>query len=134
MSRDPALLHPEVRSRWEQLATACLDAGIVLVLTQTRRTVAEQDELYASGRTKPGKVVTNARGLDSLHVHGRAFDIAFRVNGEITWDGPWSKVGAMGEALGLQWGGRWRRFPDRPHFQYLAPGESLASLKAASAT
>jgi peptidoglycan L-alanyl-D-glutamate endopeptidase CwlK len=135
VGRDRSIgLHPELVSRWGQLRDRCASQGISILLTQGLRTFEEQAALYAQGRTAPGKVVTNARPGDSLHNYGRAFDIAFRKpDGSVTWDGPWSKVGAIGESLGLTWGGRWRSFPDRPHFQFLFAGESLATLKAAHA-
>lgn len=133
MSRDPAALHPEVASRWEALRSACAAQGMVILLTQGLRTFAEQEALYAQGRTTPGKIVTNAPAGYSLHNFGRAFDIAFRVGSKVTWEGPWTTVGKLGESLGLTWGGRWRKFPDRPHFQYLLPGETLGSLRAAHA-
>ena len=42
------------------------------------RSKAEQDALYAQGRTKKGSIVTNAKGSDysSQHQWGIAFDIA----------------------------------------------------------
>lgn len=41
------------------------------------RSVAEQNELHAQGRTKPGKIVTNAKGGESFHNFGIAADFAF---------------------------------------------------------
>lgn len=42
----------------------------------------------------------------------------------------WEKIGDIGEALGLSWGGRWK-WPDRPHFERLG-GRTLASLRQAA--
>ena len=39
------------------------------------RSPAEQDRLYAQGRTAPGQVVTNARGGQSPHQHRAAIDL-----------------------------------------------------------
>lgn len=41
------------------------------------------------------------------------------LDGKAIWNDEilWGKVGALGESVGLEWGGRWARFPDRPHFQ-----------------
>ncbi|CAJ0596443.1 unnamed protein product [Cylicocyclus nassatus] len=39
------------------------------------RTIAEQDALYAQGRTKPGAKVTNARGGSSMHNYAIAIDL-----------------------------------------------------------
>src|SRR6478609_5661733 len=62
-------------------------------IVQGLRTIKEQDDLYAQGRTKPGKVVTNARGGSSFHNYGVAFDFAILLdkdkNGSfetILWD------------------------------------------------
>lgn len=95
--------------------------GLPILITQTLRTMAEQQALYDQGRSKPGKVVTNAKAGDSPHNYGLAFDVAFVDNGVITWNEPrpgaWDELGKMGESLGLVWGGRWKSFPDRPHFE-----------------
>lgn len=39
------------------------------------RTIQEQNDLYALGRTKKGSKVTNAKGGSSFHNYGIAFDI-----------------------------------------------------------
>jgi peptidoglycan L-alanyl-D-glutamate endopeptidase CwlK len=48
-------------------------------ITCTYRSAQEQNELFAIGRTKPGKKVTNARAMSSPHNYlpSYAFDIAF---------------------------------------------------------
>jgi hypothetical protein len=72
----------------------------------------------------PGKIITNAKPGQSMHNpdasgKSRAFDIAFVVGaGEVTWEGPWELVGAMAEHLGLTWGGHFKSFQDKPHFEY----------------
>lgn len=53
-------------------------------ITHGLRTQAEQDALYAQGRTTPGKIVTNTR--KSRHIGGFAVDVAAIVNGAISWD------------------------------------------------
>lgn len=88
--------------------------GFDLRITSGLRTIAEQNELYAQGRTKPGKIVTNARGSQSIHTRGLAFDVVDRKRGyEIDWE----RLGTLGESVGLSWGGRWTSFIDRPHFE-----------------
>lgn len=96
---------------------ALRQAGLPAVAVSGRRTLAQQMSLYAQGRTKSGPVVTNT--LNSYHLHGRAFDVAFMSPKGITWDVPaawWTAVGQAGESLGWRWGGRWRN-PDRPHLE-----------------
>lgn len=86
----------------------------------TLRTFAEQAELYAQGRTKPGKIVTQAKPGYSWHNWGLAFDIVFKNGNSWTWDKPdemWAKLGEMGKKHGFEWGGSWRPFRDLPHFQ-----------------
>src|SRR5690606_22511724 len=46
------------------------------------RTWAEQDALYAQGRTKPGSIVTNAKGGQSNHNFGIAMDFGVFKDGK----------------------------------------------------
>lgn len=48
------------------------------------RTQQRQEELYAQGRTKPGKIVTWT--LNSKHIEGKAVDFVPFVNGAIPWN------------------------------------------------
>jgi peptidoglycan L-alanyl-D-glutamate endopeptidase CwlK len=48
------------------------------------RSDAVQKEMYAQGRTKPGRKVTWT--LNSYHKTGKAFDIYAYVNGGASWD------------------------------------------------
>jgi hypothetical protein len=127
--RDIALLHPDLRPKARRLVELAAAQGITLIISQTLRTQSEQDALYAQGRTAPGQIVTNLKYPYSLHCWGVAFDIAVLIGGKATW-GPalYDKVGPLGESLGLEWGGRWTSFVDRPHFQL--PGYTAAGLKA----
>jgi peptidoglycan L-alanyl-D-glutamate endopeptidase CwlK len=94
------------------------------------RSYAEQNALYAKGRTKQGPKVTNARGGYSWHNFRLAADFVFLKNGGITYDGPWEKFGAAAKECGLEWGGSWKKFPDRPHVQWTR-GKTLAQMRAA---
>lgn len=79
----------------------------------------EQDRLYAQGRTTPGSIITNARGGDSFHNWGLAFDAAPFENGVISTDmEKFNLMGRFGEQAGLEWGGRFKDLLDLPHFQY----------------
>ncbi len=89
------------------------------------RSFERQATLYAQGRSSPGPIVTNARPGTSMHNYGLAFDVAILRNGVLRWDGIPEKLGELGERLGLEWGGRWRK-PDENHFQ-------LASITLAEA-
>ena len=131
-SRSVTELHPKVATMAMAFLQACDNAGIDLLITSTYRDHASQNELYAQGRTKPGKIVTNARGGQSWHNYRLALDVVPLRNGKCVWDDKdpiWLKVGEIGESLGLEWGGRWAaKFRDRPHFQYTG-GLSLADLQ-----
>jgi peptidoglycan LD-endopeptidase CwlK len=126
-------VHPTVREKAIELVKRAHAKGINVLITQGLRTIAEQNELYAQGRTKPGKIVTNAKGGYSYHNFGLAFDIVIQnAEGSLCWntgDKRWQTVGALGKSLGLEWGGEWRKFPDYPHFQ-LTFGLTLADLRA----
>ena len=74
--------------------------------------------LYSSKRTRPGNIVTNARGGQSFHNYGLAIDVVEISGGQALWTNPnWNLIGEIGESHGFEWGGRWTAFVDRPHFQ-----------------
>jgi peptidoglycan L-alanyl-D-glutamate endopeptidase CwlK len=94
--------------------------GLIVEVVQGMRTFAEQDELYAKGRTKPGEVVTQARGGESNHNYGLAVDLCPFTNDKPDWNAPvsaWAAIGAAAEKHGLEWGGQWKKFIDKPHVQ-----------------
>lgn len=125
-------VHPVVAAKARQLIEEAYREGINVIITQGLRTVEEQNALYAQGRTKPGKIVTNAKGGYSYHNFGLAFDFAIlNPDGSVNWtvDSKWKRVGQIGKSLGLEWGGDWKDFKDYPHFQYTF-GLSLADLRA----
>lgn len=129
--RDLNKLHPKVKELAEQLLKECASAGLNIKITETYRSVARQDELYAQGRTTKGNIVTYAKGSDmsSYHQWALAFDVCNNVKGKEYDIGVLSKVGAIGQKLGLEWGGSWKDFKDYAHFQYTF-GLSIADLKA----
>lgn len=113
-----ATLLPEVRSIARALVQRALQNGIRIKIISGLRTYAEQDELYAQGRTKPGTRVTNARGGYSNHNFGIAFDIGvFEGSTYLAESVKYKAVGALGMDLGLEWGGSWKSITDQPHFQ-----------------
>ena len=114
------LLHPEMRVKAEELQTLCRIQGLALLITETWRTMAEQDALYAQGRTKPGSIVTNCKGSDyqSPHQWGVAFDFCKNIKGQEYSDTAFFRqVGALGKSIGLRWGGDFQKMVDMPHFQ-----------------
>ena len=124
-------LHPAVQERCFRFLDECKKAGIDLIITSTYRDYESQKALYAQGRTKPGKIVTNAKPGQSFHNWHIAFDVVPLVNGKPSWDDMqlWQSIGAIGRACGLEWAGDWKRFKEYPHFQY-TNGLTLADLQA----
>lgn len=110
---------------------ACAAAGVDVVITSTFRDAESQNALYAQGRTAPGKKVTNARGGDSFHNWRCAFDFVPLVNGKAIWNDAalWDRCGDVAESVGLEWGGKWAKFPDKPHCQDTG-GLTIAMYKA----
>lgn len=88
-------------------------------ITTGFRSWDESDRLYAQGRTLPGPIVSNARGGDSYHNWGLAFDAAPFVNNQISNDQSlYILMGHLGEQVGLEWGGTFKSIVDLPHYQY----------------
>lgn len=90
-------------------------------LSDGRRTMARQRELYQQGRTKPGKVVTNAKPGQSAHNFGYAVDLwPLKANGDFDWNAKvdlFKTMGKIAAELGLEWGGNFRTLFDAPHVQ-----------------
>ena len=113
-----ATLLPHVRPYARALYFKARDNGIAINIISGTRTYAEQDALYAQGRTTAGDIVTNARGGYSNHNFGIAFDIGVFSGNRYLPESPLYKaVGALGMELGLEWGGNWTSIVDQPHFQ-----------------
>ncbi len=99
-------------------------------ITDGFRSLQEQNELYAKGRTQPGKIVTNAQGGQSWHNFGLAVDIAFQKDGKLNYDQVlYDKIVKMGKDRGFIWGGDWSVFVDKPHFEW-HPGITLEDARA----
>jgi len=121
-----AKLHPGLASRGRAMLDACAQSGLAIMVTEGLRTWEEQDALYAKGRTVPpiGKKywVTKAKGGQSFHNFGLAFDIVvLDAIHKDEWDDShpgWAAAAQIGKQLGLEWGGDWTGFVDRPHYQW----------------
>jgi peptidoglycan L-alanyl-D-glutamate endopeptidase CwlK len=143
ISRDKNLLYPPFAGQLRDLESRLAAARLPFYLYMGLRTFECQDELYAQGRTMPGQIVTNARGGDSLHNYGLAADYVLdgqpdKPGIQWSWDtkadfnadgrSDWMQMGEIAESCGLEWGGRWKRFPDLPHVQNRY-GLTLAEIK-----
>lgn len=141
-------LEPETRKLAIRLLALAPTRSIPLLkLTHTLRTLAEQERLYAKGRTIPGEpcshivdgkvttyavgncpdhplglTVTRAKAGQSPHNWGMAFDLAFQ--GAAPYRGDWDAVGKLIEEVGLVWGGKWasgdKTHAERPGWKKVA--------------
>ena len=106
-------LHPLVRKEVTQIVKECDEAltGRAKVrITQGLRTFKEQDELYAQGRTKAGKKVTNAKAGKTA-----SWDTAKDWDNDGVAD--WYECVKIFAKHGWNWGGNWKTFKDLPHFE-----------------
>jgi peptidoglycan L-alanyl-D-glutamate endopeptidase CwlK len=134
-------LLPEVQPMARALVQKAALSGIQIKVINGTRTYAEQDVLYAKGRTAPGPRVTNARGGYSNHNFGIAFDVGVFAGSKYLPESPkYRAVGILGTDLGLEWGGNWTSIVDQPHFQLrptwakgIAEREMLAELRSRAA-
>ncbi len=126
-------LHPiirdEVREIYETITNSLTAKGIVCRFTSTYRTRAEQNALYAQGRTDKTKpIVTMAKAGESYHNYGLAIDICLIKNGvEASWDfsKDWDGDGVADlmevihifQMNGWEWAGNWKTFKEKPHVQ-----------------
>lgn len=128
-------LNPKVAVMCRKFIAECEKQDIDILITSTYRDAASQTDLYAQGRTKPGRIVTNAKAGQSWHNWRCAFDVVPLRSGKPVWGTLgkdlelWNKVGAIGESVGLEWAGRWKRFREFPHFQFTG-GLTLADFQA----
>jgi hypothetical protein len=123
---DLSALHPYFRDQVIELIANCKAKGIELAVVETYRTVAKQNEYK-----QLGKIYTRSSGGRSRHQYGLAVDVVPVIDSVPSWhnEAVWRKVGAVGEKLGLRWGGRWRHPYDPGHFEW-SGGMSSASMEA----
>lgn len=129
-------LHPAIRDEVRLLINKAEERlpFTAVRIVQGMRTFAEQDALYAQGRTKPGPRVTNAKAGASFHNYGLAIDFALLYdkdkNGSyetLSWDilkdmdrdgeADWMEVVEIFEQAGYTWGGRFSTIKDNPHLE-----------------
>lgn len=123
--------HPILRERLKEwyleANNKLLPKGYRLRITHVYRSIQEQNDLYAQGRTKKGSVVTNAKGGQSIHNYGLAFDFVILRdldnNGtfetaDFTVNEYWKKIANYFKSKGFTWGGDFKTFKDAPHLEY----------------
>lgn len=114
------------------MCEAIRDTPVDFTITSGLRSKAEQQALYAQGRTKPGKIVTNADGVKNKSNHqakedgfGYAVDLYPYVGFVDVEDKAnnltkiASHIKATAKKLGyeIRWGGDFKSIVDRPHFE-----------------
>ena len=108
-------LRADVRVNCEKFLALCKEAGLNVKVTQTVRDDEYQRLLVAQGYAAK----TATRPTFHSVKAGLAFDICKNVRGH-EYDDPsfFACCGHIGKQVGFSWGGDWRSFPDRPHFQW----------------
>lgn len=135
----PSGLHPVVEKKKNELVKKAADIGIDILITDDFRSIDAQNSLHGQGRSKPGRIVTHARGGESYHNYGLAIDFALLLaNGKAVWDterdgngngkADWMEVADIGKELGFAWGGDWHNFKDYPHLE-MTFGLSISDLQ-----
>lgn len=124
-----ALLHPKVRQDFQDFIEECEQVfDITIRIVQGLRTFAEEDALYAKGRTVKGDnagpdhpmgdVVTNSRGGQSYHNYGLAVDIVPIVGNKMDWKFNFGRVVNIASQWNITWGGNFPgSFKDYDHFE-----------------
>lgn len=116
-NNNPTGLKPRVERATEAVISEMKKKGHQVRLVQGFRSKAEQDKLYAQGRTSSGAVVTNAKAGESLHNYGVAVDFVFVQEGYNASSLLWETLGEVGTRQGFEWGGDWTSLVDKPHFE-----------------
>lgn len=121
-------VHPEMV---KLINEAIKETPIDFTITSGVRSTAQQQALYAQGRTKPGAIVTKADGVKNKSNHqaksdgyGHAIDLCPYVNGKLDWNTVANfkiiaaHIKATAKCMGIviNWGGDWK-FLDLPHFE-----------------
>ena len=119
-----ALVCPEFANKIRAASDALNADGTFILVVSGLRTAAEQNALYAQGRTALGHVVTNAKAGQSMHNYGLGADIVPYISGstgQLNWRASTPQFQHMVSALkaqGLEWGGDWKgSLGDYDHFQ-----------------
>lgn len=110
------------------------DNNLDIRILSGTRTYEEQNGLYHHGRNgNKQPIVTNARGGQSNHNFGIAWDIGvFDSNGNyVANDKPYKSFAAIVLPLmdSIEWGGNWISFKDYPHYQLKPVSENVTVVR-----
>ena len=124
-SRDIDDLRADVAANCRSLIALAEREGLHALVTETVRDAEYQRMLAEKGYAAEGAVVP------SFHADhaGLAFDIC-KNEKDHAYDDPafFARMGELGKKVGFSWGGDWRSFPDRPHFQWDAGGTYTSAM------
>jgi peptidoglycan L-alanyl-D-glutamate endopeptidase CwlK len=125
-------LLPKAQIEARKFLQLCKLTGKDVRIISGTRTYAEQNVLYSQGRTTPGKKITNAKGGQSNHNFGIAWDIGIFNNGSYILDDH-DYISLAGVVLlqttALEWGGNWHSIKDNPHYQLKAVSDNVAIIE-----
>jgi peptidoglycan L-alanyl-D-glutamate endopeptidase CwlK len=123
-------LQPKAQRAARAFLRRVIDAGINARIISGTRTYIEQDALFRKGRFgDPSPIVTKARGGQSNHNFGIAWDIGVFESGAYLGSSPlYARAAEVGRVPGIEWGGDWVTFVDQPHYE-LSTGMSLKVVR-----
>lgn len=130
-----ATMCPPAQEAARRFLTVVRGAGLDVRIISGTRTYAQQNALFRIGRFgDTRRSVTKARGGQSNHNFAIAWDIGIFDDGKYLGESPLYKraaeLGLAGElAQVIEWGGAWKTFPDRPHYQ-LPTGLTIGEVRA----
>ncbi|SKA95193.1 peptidoglycan L-alanyl-D-glutamate endopeptidase CwlK [Prosthecobacter debontii] len=133
-------LNDKARAKLEPFVAAAQEVmvkyGVKVEVISGLRSWQKQAELYAEGRTKPGKIVTKAKPGSSWHNYGLAIDLGLFKDGQyLDSENPrqadklYQELGQLAAAQGIEWAGTWKSFAEGPHFQ-ITFGLTLAQARS----
>lgn len=111
------LLYPPFAQEMLKGIAEANKAGIPVALFESFRSPARQEQIYAQGRSSPGKIVSNAKAYQSWHQYGIAADIALFDDGRWSWNFDPKKISQFFDLDKLIWGGTFKS-PDGPHYEW----------------
>lgn len=107
------------------IARAEMLTGLKIIVTATFRDDEMQAFYYSQGRTRPGRIITNDPGPKSSHSLRVALDIAPAIKNHQTGQtklfyetSKWEEIAKYFKEQYFVWGGDWKSFKDKPHFQW----------------
>lgn len=122
---DLKYLRADVRANCEIFLQMCHDAGLPVKVTETVRDEEYQLDCVRRGTASKKATKPTFHGIKA----GLAFDICKNVSGHAYDDADFfARCGQIGKQVGFSWGGDWRSFPDRPHFQWDGGGKYTSSM------